>query len=285
MTPLLRPADCCVLLIAPRARHLGRLHVARQAEPARCLNLAVEAAFRWRCAGSPGLRRGPAAVGRVGSGSFVTAGSACPCAAKAAARGGALSGGRDGRTLRRGETKGLGDWGRLRHALAAHSEYGGGQGSDRTIKAFPFRRSVRSEIAWRPSNQSQGARALASTRDQGVASPSDVAADLPHRARRSLHRLPIKLPPSPNKNSPIPLFDPGGAIPPSRPISREAPRVVLVKAGPQGHPAALSGLHPDKDEHGATLKRSGRRAKPRPPGTQDLLVRATRPARTTRDTR
>jgi nicotinamidase-related amidase len=44
MTPLLRPADCCVLLADPRARHLGRLDAARQGDPARCLRLVVDAA-------------------------------------------------------------------------------------------------------------------------------------------------------------------------------------------------------------------------------------------------
>ena len=39
MMPLLQPADCSVLLVDPRARHLSRLDAARQADPAaRCLN-------------------------------------------------------------------------------------------------------------------------------------------------------------------------------------------------------------------------------------------------------
>jgi nicotinamidase-related amidase len=44
MTPLLRPADCCVLLVDPRARHLDRLNAARQAELARHLKLVGDAA-------------------------------------------------------------------------------------------------------------------------------------------------------------------------------------------------------------------------------------------------
>jgi hypothetical protein len=44
MTPLLRPAECDVLLVDPRARHLGRLDAARQADTARCLRLVVDAA-------------------------------------------------------------------------------------------------------------------------------------------------------------------------------------------------------------------------------------------------
>jgi nicotinamidase-related amidase len=42
---LLQPADCCVLLVDPRARHLGRLAPARRAELARCLNLTLDAAI------------------------------------------------------------------------------------------------------------------------------------------------------------------------------------------------------------------------------------------------
>jgi hypothetical protein len=44
MTPLLRPADCCVLLVDPCARHLGRLDGVRQADLARSLRLVVDAA-------------------------------------------------------------------------------------------------------------------------------------------------------------------------------------------------------------------------------------------------
>ena len=44
MAPLLLPADCCVLLVDPRARHLGRLVEARHAELAQCLNLIPDAA-------------------------------------------------------------------------------------------------------------------------------------------------------------------------------------------------------------------------------------------------
>jgi hypothetical protein len=44
MTPLLRPADCCVLLVDPRARHLSRLEAAQQADTARCLKLVADAA-------------------------------------------------------------------------------------------------------------------------------------------------------------------------------------------------------------------------------------------------
>jgi hypothetical protein len=43
MTPLLQPAGCCVLLVDPRARHLSRLDTARQADPARCLRLVIDA--------------------------------------------------------------------------------------------------------------------------------------------------------------------------------------------------------------------------------------------------
>jgi nicotinamidase-related amidase len=45
MTPLLRPADCCVLLVDPRARHLSGLDAAPQADPARRLRLVVDAAI------------------------------------------------------------------------------------------------------------------------------------------------------------------------------------------------------------------------------------------------
>jgi nicotinamidase-related amidase len=44
MAPLLQPADCCVVLVDPRARHLGRLAPARHAELAGCLNLTLDAA-------------------------------------------------------------------------------------------------------------------------------------------------------------------------------------------------------------------------------------------------
>jgi nicotinamidase-related amidase len=44
MAPLLQPADCCVLLVDPRARHLGRLAPARHAELVRCLDLTLDAA-------------------------------------------------------------------------------------------------------------------------------------------------------------------------------------------------------------------------------------------------
>jgi hypothetical protein len=44
MTPLLRPADCCVLLVDPRTRHLSRLDATRRAGPARCLGLVFDAA-------------------------------------------------------------------------------------------------------------------------------------------------------------------------------------------------------------------------------------------------
>jgi nicotinamidase-related amidase len=44
MTPLLRPADCCVLLVDPRARYIDHLDAARQAELARCLKLVGDAA-------------------------------------------------------------------------------------------------------------------------------------------------------------------------------------------------------------------------------------------------
>jgi nicotinamidase-related amidase len=45
MAPLLQPADCCVLLVDPRARHLAPLAPARHAELARCLNLTLDAAI------------------------------------------------------------------------------------------------------------------------------------------------------------------------------------------------------------------------------------------------
>jgi nicotinamidase-related amidase len=44
MAPLLQPADCCVLLVDPRARHLGRLAQARHAELRQCLSLTLDAA-------------------------------------------------------------------------------------------------------------------------------------------------------------------------------------------------------------------------------------------------
>ncbi len=44
MAPLLQPADCCVLLVDPRARHLGRLAQARHAELRQRLNLMLDAA-------------------------------------------------------------------------------------------------------------------------------------------------------------------------------------------------------------------------------------------------
>jgi hypothetical protein len=45
MTPLLRPADCCALLVDPRARNLDHLDAARQAEFARWLKLVGNAAL------------------------------------------------------------------------------------------------------------------------------------------------------------------------------------------------------------------------------------------------
>jgi hypothetical protein len=45
MTPLLRPADCCVLLVDPCARHLDHLNAARQAAFARCLKRVGDAAL------------------------------------------------------------------------------------------------------------------------------------------------------------------------------------------------------------------------------------------------
>jgi hypothetical protein len=45
MTPLLQPADCCVLLVDPRARHLNRLDATRQPDAACCLRLVVDAAI------------------------------------------------------------------------------------------------------------------------------------------------------------------------------------------------------------------------------------------------
>jgi hypothetical protein len=44
MTPLLRPGDCCVLLVDPRARYLSRLDAAWQADAACCLRLVIDAA-------------------------------------------------------------------------------------------------------------------------------------------------------------------------------------------------------------------------------------------------
>jgi nicotinamidase-related amidase len=43
MTPLLQPAGCCVLLVDPRARHLGRLDATRHADPACSLRLVIDA--------------------------------------------------------------------------------------------------------------------------------------------------------------------------------------------------------------------------------------------------
>jgi nicotinamidase-related amidase len=44
MAPLLQPADCCILVVDPRARHLGRLAPTRHAELVRCLSLTLDAA-------------------------------------------------------------------------------------------------------------------------------------------------------------------------------------------------------------------------------------------------
>jgi nicotinamidase-related amidase len=50
MAPLLQPADCCVLVVDPRAHHVERLDPPHQAELARSLNLALDAAIT---AGAP----------------------------------------------------------------------------------------------------------------------------------------------------------------------------------------------------------------------------------------
>jgi hypothetical protein len=43
MSPLLQPTDCCVLLIDPRMRHLGRLLPEQQQAHTQALNLAINA--------------------------------------------------------------------------------------------------------------------------------------------------------------------------------------------------------------------------------------------------
>jgi isochorismatase family protein len=45
MAPLLQPADCCLLLVDPRARHISRMDPIRQADLTRRLNLLLDAAL------------------------------------------------------------------------------------------------------------------------------------------------------------------------------------------------------------------------------------------------
>lgn len=48
MSPLLQPADCCVLLVDPRMGHVGRLGPEQQQAHAQALNLAVDIAAAGR---------------------------------------------------------------------------------------------------------------------------------------------------------------------------------------------------------------------------------------------
>src|SRR5262245_40506689 len=45
MAPLLQPADCCVIVVDPSARHLSRIDRVRHLEPARRLHHVIEAAL------------------------------------------------------------------------------------------------------------------------------------------------------------------------------------------------------------------------------------------------
>lgn len=45
MAPLLQPADCCILLVDPRARHISRIDPIRQTDVTRSLRLLLDAAL------------------------------------------------------------------------------------------------------------------------------------------------------------------------------------------------------------------------------------------------